>query len=106
MTAQSERAGLSLALLLMATAREAGGDTLTADALRRIAATIDRVEDGELMKLAAVNETSDGLLSKLIALHLEQVGRALPLYEDATAFLAPISATVDQILARARRGMH
>ncbi len=41
-------------------------------------------------------------LSTLIATRLSEVGGALPLYDDAKAFFAPIEQQVDAILHRAR----
>ncbi len=55
-----------------------------------------------LLKLVTVNQLSEGLLSTLIATRLSEVGGALPLYDDANAFFAPIEQQVDAILHRAR----
>ncbi len=55
-----------------------------------------------LLKLVTVNQLSEGLLSTLIATRLSEVGGALPLYDDAKAFFAPIEQQVDAILHRAR----
>ena len=78
-----ERIGLSEMLLTMATARETAPEAETdpryiaaADSIRLIAATMDKVDDAMLVKLASVNETSEGGLSSLIAAHLVEVGFA------------------------------
>jgi hypothetical protein len=55
-----------------------------------------------LLKLVTVNQLGEGLLSTLIATRLSEVGGALPLYDDAKAFFAPIEQQVDAILHRAR----
>jgi hypothetical protein len=64
------------------------------------------VSDDVLLKLATANQLSESLLSQLIAARLSEVGGALPLYDDAKAFFAPIEQQVDQILRRARQHMH
>ena len=78
----------------------------TADAIRRIAGTMDQVSDDVLLKLATANQLSEGLLSTLIAARLSEIGGILPLYDDAKAFFQPLVEQVDQILRRARRHMH
>jgi hypothetical protein len=112
-TALVERARLSMRLMLFAASREVeaarGSDhryAEIADAIRRIAGTMDQVSDDVLLKLATANQLSEGLLSQLIATRLSGVGGALPVYEDAKAFFHSLVEQVDQILRRARRHMH
>jgi hypothetical protein len=112
-TALVERARLSMTLVLIAASREVeaarGSDhryAETADAIKRIAATMDQVSDDVLLKLVTVNQLSEGPLSTLIATRLSEVGGALPVYEDAKAFFQSLVKQVDQILRRARRHMH
>src|SRR5258705_6494013 len=112
-TALVERARLSMRLVLIAASREVeaarGSDhryAETADAIRRIAATMGMVSDDVLLKLATANQLSEGLLSRLIATRLSEIGGALPLYNDAKAFFQPLVEQVDQILRRARQHMH
>ncbi|WP_029079306.1 hypothetical protein [Bradyrhizobium sp. th.b2] len=108
-----ERNALGAMLVLFASAREieavAASDArlmAAADAITRIAETLDQVSDQVLRKLSSVNITSEGGLSALIAARLSQVGFALPLYGDASEFFAPIEATVDKVLKGARLHMH
>ena len=77
-----------------------------AASIKRIAATMGMVSDDVLLKLATANQLSEGLLSQLIAARLSEVGGALPLYDDAKAFFAPLVEQVDQMLRRARQHMH
>jgi hypothetical protein len=112
-TALVERARLSMRLVLIAASREVkaarGSDhrnAETADAIRRIAGTMDQVSDDVLLKLATANQLSEGLLSQLIATRLSEIGGALPLYDDAKAFFQPLVEQIDQILRRARQHMH
>jgi hypothetical protein len=112
-TALVERTRLSMTLVLIAASREVeaarGSDhryAETADAIRRIAGTMDQVSDDVLLKLATANQLSEGLLSQLIAARLSEVGGALPLYDDAKVFFQPLVEQVDQILRRARQHMH
>ena len=112
-TALVERARLSMTLVLIAASRgvEAArgsdhGYAETADAIRRIAGTMDQVSDDVLLKLVTVNRLSEDLLSQLIATRLSEIGGALPLYDDAQAFFAPLVEQVDQMLRRARQHMH
>jgi hypothetical protein len=112
-TALVERARLSMTLVLIAASREVeaarGSDhryAETADAIRRIAGTMGQVSDDVLLKLVTANQLSEGLLSTLIATRLSEVGGALPLYEDAKAFFAPVERTVDTILRNARQHIH
>ena len=112
-TALVERARLSMRLVLIAASREVeavrSGDhryAKTADAIRRIAGTMDQVSDDVLLKLVTANQLSEGLLSQLIATRLSEIGGALPLYDDAKAFFQPLVEQVDQILRRARQHMH
>ena len=112
-TALVERARLSMRLVLIAVSREVeavrSGDhryAQAADAIRRIAGTMDQVSDDVLLKLVTANQLSEGLLSTLIATRLSEVGGALPLYDDAKAFFQPLVEQVDQILRRARQHMH
>jgi hypothetical protein len=75
--------------------------------LRRIAKTLDgNVSDDQLAKFAAVNRTSHGLLSDLIAAHVLAVAFALPRYRTAAEFFAPLERTADDILSLARRAMN
>ena len=85
-----ERARLSVTLALFATSRviEAAGSgdrryAYAADAIKRIAATLDQVGDEVLMRLATINEISNGMLSSLMSARLAEVGFALPTYPDA-----------------------
>ena len=112
-TALVERARLSMRLVLIAVSREVeavrSGDhryAQAADAIRRIAGTMDQVSDDVLLKLVTVNQLSEGLLSQLIATRLSEIGGALPLYDDAKAFFKPLVEQVDEILRRARQHMH
>ena len=112
-TALVERARLSMTLVLIAASREVeaagNGDhryAEAADAIRRIAGTMDQVSDDVLLKLVTANQLSEGLLSQLIATRLSEIGGALPLYDDAKAFFQPLVEQVDQILRRARQHMH
>lgn len=104
-----ERTRLSQMLRLYAVSREMEaaktGDArfiAAADCLRRIAGTLDAVSDDVLAKLVNVNQLSEGLLSKLIAARVEQIGGVLPLYADAASFFQPISEMLDLILRNAR----
>jgi hypothetical protein len=108
-----ERSRLSAMLILFAASRDleatASGDQrfiAAADAIKQIEATLPMIDDAVLLKLVSVNETSEGALSQLIAARLSEVGFALPLYEDAPSFFAPISDKVDTILRNARPHMH
>jgi hypothetical protein len=79
---------------------------VAADSIRQIVATLDQVSDGVLLRLATVNELSEGRLSQLIVARIEQVGGALPCYPDAAAFFEPLVEQVDAVLHRARQNMH
>ena len=110
---KAERARLSVTLVLFAISREidamATGDQrfiVAADSVKKIEATLDMVDDAVLLKLSSVDETSKDELLALIAAWLSEIGFALPLYEDAPSFFAPIEARVDQILHDARRYLH
>ncbi len=111
--AEIERIRLSQMLRLYAVSREMEAATTgdarfiaAADCLRRMAGTLDAVSDDVLAKLATVNHLSEGLLSQLIAKRIEQVGIALPCYENAAEFIAPVEQTLDRILHNARQHMH
>jgi len=111
--AEIERIRLSQMLRLYAVSREMEAATTgdarfiaAADCLRRIAGTLDAVSDDVLAKLASVNQLSEGLLSKLIAARVEQIGGVLPLYADAASFFQPISETLDRILHNARQRLN
>ena len=91
--ALAERARLGVTLALFATSRgiEATGSgdrryAYAADAIKRIAGTLDQVGDEVLMRLATVNEISNGTLSSLMSARLAEVGFALPTYPDARGF--------------------
>ena len=71
--------------------------------LQKIAATMGEVDDAMLLKLANVNQTSDGLLSVLLGEHLKEIAFALPCYEHASEFFAPVVERVDAILRTARQ---
>ena len=108
--AEIERIRLSQMLRLYAVSREMEaartGDArfiAAVDCLRRMAGTLDQVSDDVLAKLASVNQLSEGLLSKLIAARVEQIGNVLPLYADAASFFQPISETLDRILHNAHQ---
>jgi len=112
-TALVERARQSMTLVLIAASREVeaagSGDNryaATADGIRRIAETMDQVSGDMLLKLAIANQLSEGLLSQLIATRLSEVGGALPLYDDAKVFFAPIEWQVDAILQNARQRLN
>jgi hypothetical protein len=70
--------------------------------LQKIAATMGEVDDAMLLKLANVNQTSDGL-SVLLGEHLKEIAFALPCYENASEFFAPVVERVDAILRTARQ---
>jgi hypothetical protein len=72
----------------------------------KIASTMDQITDDMLVKLARVNEVSEGTLSSLMAPRLVEVGFALPLCEDAAMFFSPLVEKVDAILRRAHAHMH
>jgi hypothetical protein len=74
--------------------------------LQKIAATMGEVDDAMLLKLAKVNQTSDGLLSVLLGEHLKEIAFALPCYENAAEFFAPVVEQVDAILRKARQHVH
>ena len=106
-TALVERARLSMRLVLFATSREIEAAHSSdhryaeaADAIRRIAGTMDQVSDDVLLKLVTANQLSEGLLSTLIATRLSEVGGALPVYDDAKAFFQPL---VEQVTDTAPR---
>ncbi|MBA4033197.1 MAG: hypothetical protein C0480_01135 [Bradyrhizobium sp.] len=112
--AHIERNGLCAMLLVMAIAREvharATGDQRFADAaaaIRKIEATLHTISDDTLLMWSGINDTSEGALSALIGLRLNQVGvGVLPLYDNAAEFFQPISDKVDDILRNARPKMH
>ena len=90
-----ERAGLAVMFRLMAASRlveavETGDQRYNAAArsIKKIAKTMDMIDDGTLTKLSSVNQSSDGLLSQLITAHLREVGFALPAYENAVGFFS------------------
>ena len=96
-TALVERARLSMTLVLIAASREVEAARSSdhryaqaADAIRRIAGTMDQVSDDLLLKLATAKQLSEGLLSTLIAARLSKIGGALPFYDDAKAFFQPL----------------
>jgi hypothetical protein len=106
-----ERAGLRLMFTLMASAREtdlaAQHDHRYSEAaasIRRIAATLHQVDDAAMVKLASVDQTAP--LSSLIAQRLVEVGFALPLCADATAFFRPLVEQADAIMQLARSHLH
>ena len=110
---KAERARLAVMFILFAISRDieakATGDqrfSAAANSVKQIEATMVQVSDDVLINLMSVNETSNGMLTTLITTRLRAVGFKLPLYEDAPSFMAPITATVDQILRRARQDMH
>ena len=110
---KAERARLAVMFILFAISRDieakATGDqrfSAAANSVKQIEATMVQVSDDVLINLMSVNETSNGMLTTLITTRLRAVGFQLPLYEDAPSFMAPITATVDQILRRARQHMH
>ena len=112
-TALVERARLSMTLVLIAASREIeaarSSDHRYAEAaasIKQIAATMGMVSDDVLLKLATANQLSEGLLSQLIATRLSEVGGALPLYDDAKVFFAPIEWQVDAILQNARQRLN
>src|SRR6478735_10656645 len=108
--ALAERARLGVTLALFATSRgiEAAGSgdrryAYAADAIKRIAGTLDQVGDEVLMRLATINEISNGMLSSLMSARLAEVGFALPTYPDAKGFFQPLVEQADAILHRARQ---
>ena len=111
--ALAERARLGVTLALFATSRgiEAAGSgdrryAYAADAIKRIAGTLDQVGDEVLMRLATVNEISNGTLSSLMSARLAAVGFALPTYPDAKGFFQPLVEQADTILHRARQRLN
>ena len=64
------------------------------------------VDDAMLLKLAKVNQTSDGLLSVLLGEHLKEIAFALPCYENASGFFVPVVERVERILRKARQHKH
>ena len=74
--------------------------------MQKIAATMGEVDDAMLLKLAKVNQTSDGLLSVLLGEHLNEIAFALPCYEHALQFFAPVIERVDEILRDARANVN
>ena len=111
--ALAERARLGVTLALFATSRviEAAGSgdrryAYAADAIKRIAGTLDQVGDEVLMRLATINEISNGTLSSLMSARLAEVGFALPTYPDAKGFFQPLVEQVDAILRRARQRLN
>ena len=111
--ALAERARLGVTLALFATSRgiEAAGSgdrryAYAADAIKRIAGTLDQVGDEVLMRLATINEISNGTLSSLMSARLAKVGFALPTYPDAKAFFQPLVEQADAILHRARQRLN
>jgi hypothetical protein len=108
-----ERAGLAVMFRLMAASRlveavETGDQRYNAAArsIKKIAKTMDMIDDGTLAKLSSVNQSSDGLASQLITAHLTEVGFALPAYENALGFFQPISDEADRILRNAPAKMN
>ncbi len=104
---------MSVMLLLLAVARGIEAKTTgdqrycaAADSVKKIEATLHRVDDGTLLKLANVNTAVEGLLSTLIAARLERVGFTLPCYEDAPAFFEPVLEQVDAILCKPNVQIH
>ena len=100
---EAERAEFAAMFRLTAKARalEAEHDHRyhnAAVSLQKIAATISEVDDAMLLKLAKVNQTSDGLLSVLLGEHLNEIAFALPCYEQALQFFASVIERVDEIL--------
>ena len=107
------RTGRARATALFATSRviEAAGSgdrryAYAADAIKRIAATLDQVGDEVLMRLATINEISNGMLSSLMSARLAEVGFALPTYPDAKGFFQPLVEQADAILHRARQRLN
>ena len=97
-----------MTLALFATSRviEAAGSgdrryAYAADAIKRIAGTRDQVGDEVLMKLATINEISNGTLSSLMSARLAEVGFALPTYPDAKGLFQPLVEQADAILRAA-----
>ena len=110
---KAERARLAVMFILFAISRDietkATGDQrfgAAANSVKQIEATMVQVSDDVLINLMSVNETSNGMLTTLITARLRAVGFQLPCYADAATFFAPITATMDQILRRARQHMH
>ena len=81
-------------------------DAYAADAIKRIAGTLDQVGDEVLMRLATINEISNGTLSSLMSARLAEVGFALPTYPDAKGFFQPLVEQADAILHRARQRLN
>ena len=104
---EAERAEFAAMFRLTAKARalEAEHDHRyhnAAVSLQKIAATMGEVDDAMLLKLANVNQTSDGL-SVLLGEHLKEIAFALPCYENASDFFAPVVERVERILCKARQ---
>jgi hypothetical protein len=100
-----ERRRMQECLMLMSISVGAEGHAESAKAILRIATTMDQITDDVLMMLSTVDDTSQGQLLELILARVAQVGMALPLYEDAPSFFAPIVQQVRDILDRARPHM-
>ena len=108
---EAERAEFAEMFRLTAKARalEAENDHRyhnAAVSLQKIAATMGEVDDAMLLKLAKVNQTSDGLLSVLLGEHLKEIAFALPCYENASGFFVPVVERVERILRKARQHKH
>ena len=110
-TDRARRLGVTLALFATSRGIEAAGSgdrryAYAADAIKRIAGTLDQVGEEVLMRLATINEISNGTLSSLMSARLAEVGFALPTYPDAKGFFQPLVEQADAILHRARQRLN
>jgi hypothetical protein len=75
----------------------------SADAIRKIASTLDQVSDDVLARLSSVNMVSEGGLSQLIAARLSEVGLRA---RRTTRMRWRTHRAVDAILRGARHHLH
>jgi hypothetical protein len=100
-----ERDSLSRMFTAIAAARgiEAVADNdarlmASAENIRHMALTMDTVGTDVLVRLATINDLSEGLLARLIVARAAETGMSLPCYPSALAFFDPILAQLDHVL--------
>jgi hypothetical protein len=100
-----ERNSLHTMFTLLAAAREveavAYSDArlmASAENIRHIALTMDTVGTEVLVRLATINDLSEGLLARLVVARAAETGMSLPCYPNALAFFDPILAQLDHVL--------
>jgi len=100
-----ERDSLSRMFTAIAAARgiEAAADNdarlmASAENIRHMALTMDTVGTDVLMRLATINDLSEGLLARLVVARAAETGMSLPCYPNALAFFDPILAQLDHVL--------